>query len=170
MAGEIRQNEFSFSEKEAEAVARCELGVGDLPRKALFWAALIILLTIGARILLEMPLPSLRMTGMYGAVILAWTLFLVYIRIRLRDTARELAKRTLFFSEEGDGFTLHEFSTEMRYHARFDEITAIEKGEYICRITSPMGRVCLPVRVLSSGFRDTLDQLEGAQHMTREWM
>lgn len=170
MAAEIRQKEFSFSEKEAEAAARCELGVGDLPQKSLFWAALIILLSIGARILLEMPLPSLSMTGMYGAVILAWALFLIYIRIRLRDTARELSKRTLFLTEEENGFTVHEFSTEMRYHTRFDEITAVEKGEYICRITSPMGRICLPVSAMSSGFRDTLDSLEGAQHTMREWM
>ncbi len=170
MAEEIRQKEFSFSEKEAEAAARCELGVGDLPRKALFWAALIILLSIGARILLDMPLPSLKMTGMYGAAVLAWALFLVYIRIRLRDTARELAKRTLYLTEEENGFTVHEFSTEMRYHARFEEITAVEKGEYICRITSPMGRICIPVRAMSSGFRDALDSLEGAQHMMRDWM
>ena len=46
MAEEIRQKEFSFSEKEAEAAARCELGLGDLPRKALFWAAVIILMSI----------------------------------------------------------------------------------------------------------------------------
>ena len=170
MAEEKRQREFSFSEKEAEAAARCELGVGDLPRKTLFWAALIILLSIGARILLDMPLPSLRMAGMYGAAALAWTLFLIYIRIRLRDTAREMGKRSLILTEEADGFTVHEFSTEMRYHARFDEITAVEKGEYICRITSPMGRICIPVSAMSSGFRDRLDALEGAQHTVREWM
>lgn len=170
MAEDYRQTEFSFSEKEAEAAARCELGVGDLPGKAMFWAALILLVSIGVRILTDMPLPSFRMLGMYGAAALAWVLFLIYIRIRLRDTARELRKRTLFLSEDESGFMVHEFSTELRYHARFKDITAVEKGEYICRITSPMGRICIPIRAMSSALRDTLDGLEGAQHITRDWM
>ena len=170
MADELRQTEFSFSEKEAEAAARCELGVGDLPRKMLFWAALILLLSVGVRILLDIPLPSLRMLGMYGAAVLTWVLFLSYIRIRLRDTAREMGKRTLYLTEEEDGLTIHEFSTELRYHTRFSEITTVEKGEYICRITSPMGRICIPVSAMSSSLRERLDSLEGAQHITRDWM
>ena len=165
-----RQTAFTFSEKEAEATARCELGVGDLPRKTLFWAALILLVSIGVRIIMDLPLPSFRMMGMYGAAALVWVLFLSYIRIRLRDTAAELRKRTLFLTEEEDGLTVHEFSTELRYHTRFSEITAVEKGEYIFRITSPMGRICIPVSAMSSSLRERLEGLEGAQHITRDWM
>ena len=170
MAEEIRQTTFSFDEDEAKAVARCEVGVGDLPGKATFWIVFAVLLSVGAGIILELPLPSANMLGIYGATALLWILFMIYIRHRLRVTEEELKKRTLILVEETGGFALYEFSTELRYHAGYEEITAVEKGDHIYRISAPMGRICLPVRKIPSEFRDRLESLKDARQIPRNWM
>jgi|GEM_PF-2139889 len=170
MAEDIKRTVFSFGEEESEAAARCEVGTGDLPERASFWMVLVILLTIGARIMMDLPLPSLQMTGMYAAALLMWVLFLIYIKFRLRKTAEDLRKRELVLITSGEGFAVYEFSTDLRYHTAFSEITSVERGDHVYRITSPMGRICLPVRKLPAEFRDRLEQLPDAAHTARRWM
>ena len=170
MAEQNNQKAFSFSEKEAEAAARCEVGTGDLPEKTAFWMALAILLSLGVRLIFELPLPPFSMIGIYGAVALVWILFMIYIRSRIKATAKDIAGRTLFLHIEEDGFAVYEFSTELRYCTLNRDITEVEKGEYIYRITSPMGRICLPLREMPAEFRDRLEQLEGAAHSVKSWM
>ncbi|MBQ5341254.1 MAG: hypothetical protein J6W57_04535 [Oscillospiraceae bacterium] len=170
MAETIKQTAFSFDDNEAKAVARCEVGTGDLPGKATFWLVFAVLVSLGIRVIFELPLPSANMLGIYGATALLWILFLFYIRHRLHVTEEELKKRSLILVEEDEGFALYEFSTELRYHAGYDEITSVEKGEHIYRISAPMGRICLPVRKIPSEFREKLDSLEGAKQIPRSWM
>lgn len=170
MTEKIKQTTFSFDEDEAKAVARCEVGVGDLPGRATFWLVFAVLISVGAGVIFELPLPSVNMLGIYGATVLLWILFLFYIRHRLRVTEEDLKKRTLILVEEDSGFALYEFSTELRFHAGYDEITAVEKGDRIYRISAPMGRVCLPVRKIPAEFRDRIDSLKDAQQITRNWM
>ena len=170
MAEDLKQTEFSYNEKEAEAVARCETGVGDLPSKAAFWIILMILITISIRIIFELPLPPMSMMGMYGATLLLWILFSVYIRHRIRVTAEDLKKRTLYLVWEEEGFSVYEFSSELRYHTAYEEIASVEKGEQIYRITSPMGRICIPVRTAPAEFRDMIEKRENVQIITRRWM
>ena len=170
MAETVKQTAFSFDDNEAKAVARCEVGTGDLPGKATFWLVFAVLISLGIRVIFELPLPSANMLGIYGATALLWILFLFYIRHRLHVTEEELKKRSLILVEEDEGFALYEFSTELRYHASYDEITSVEKGEHIYRISAPMGRICLPVRKIPSEFREKLDSLEGAKQIPRSWM
>ena len=170
MAETIKQTAFSFDDNEAKAVARCEVGTGDLPGKATFWLVFAVLVSLGIRVIFDLPLPSVNMLGIYGATALLWILFLLYIRHRLRVTDEELKKRSLILVEEDEGFALYEFSTELRYHAGYDEITSVEKGEHIYRISAPMGRICLPVRKIPSEFKVKLDSLEGAKQIPRSWM
>jgi hypothetical protein len=170
MAETVKQTAFSFDDNEAKAVARCEVGTGDLPGKATFWLVFAVLVSLGIRVIFDLPLPSVYMLGIYGATALLWILFLFYIRHRLHVTEEELKKRSLILVEEDEGFALYEFSTELRYHAGYDEITSVEKGEHIYRISAPMGRICLPVRKIPSEFRVKLDSLEGAKQIPRSWM
>ncbi|MBQ5342140.1 MAG: hypothetical protein J6Z24_01580 [Oscillospiraceae bacterium] len=170
MAETVKQTAFSFDDNEAKAVARCEVGTGDLPGKATFWLVFAVLVSLGIRVIFDLPLPSVNMLGIYGATALLWILFLFYIRHRLHVTEEELKKRSLILVEEDEGFALYEFSTELRYHAGYDEITSVEKGEHIYRISAPMGRICLPVRKIPSEFRVKLDSLEGAKQIPRSWM
>lgn len=170
MAEGIKQTTFSFDEEEAKAVARCEVGVGDLPGRATFWLVLAVLVSLGIRILFDLPLPSMNMLGLYGATALLWILFLIYIRHRLRVTEEELKKRTLILVQEETGFALYEFSTELRFHTGYEEITSVEKGEHIYRISAPMGRVCLPVKKMPAEFRDRIDSLSEAENTPRSWM
>ncbi|MBP1554890.1 MAG: hypothetical protein J6U30_02300 [Oscillospiraceae bacterium] len=170
MAETVKQTAFSFDDNEAKAVARCEVGTGDLPGKATFWLVFAVLVSLGIRVIFDLPLPSVNMLGIYGATALLWILFLLYIRHRLHVTEEELKKRSLILVEEDEGFALYEFSTELRYHAGYDEITSVEKGEHIYRISAPMGRICLPVRKIPSEFRVKLDSLEGAKQIPRSWM
>ena len=170
MAETVKQTAFSFDDNEAKAVARCEVGTGDLPGKATFWLVFAVLVSLGIRVIFDLPLPSVNMLGIYGATALLWILFLFYIRHRLHVTEEELKKRSLILVEEDEGFALYEFSTELRYHAGYDEITSVEKGEHIYRISAPMGRICLPVRKIPSEFREKLDSLEGAKQIPRSWM
>ena len=170
MAETIKQTTFSFDGDEAKAVARCEVGTGDLPGKTTFWLVFAVLISLGIRVLFDLPLPSVNMLGIYGATALLWILFLFYIRHRLHVTEEELKKRSLILVEEDEGFALYEFSTELRYHAGYDEITSVEKGEHIYRISAPMGRICLPVRKIPSEFREKLDSLERAKQIPRSWM
>ena len=170
MAETIKQTAFSFDDNEAKAVARCEVGTGDLPGKATFWLVFAVLVSLGIRVIFDLPLPSVNMLGIYGATARLWILFLLYIRHRLRVTDEELKKRSLILVEEDEGFALYEFSTELRYHAGYDEITSVEKGEHIYRISAPMGRICLPVRKIPSEFKVKLDSLEGAKQIPRSWM
>ena len=170
MAETVKQTAFSFDDNEAKAVARCEVGTRDLPGKATFWLVFAVLVSLGIRVIFDLPLPSVNMLGIYGATALLWILFLFYIRHRLHVTEEELKKRSLILVEEDEGFALYEFSTELRYHAGYDEITSVEKGEHIYRISAPMGRICLPVRKIPSEFRVKLDSLEGAKQIPRSWM
>ena len=170
MAETVKQTAFSFDDNEAKAVARCEVGTRDLPGKATFWLVFAVLVSLGIRVIFDLPLPSVNMLGIYGATALLWILFLFYIRHRLHVTEEELKKRSLILVEEDEGFALYEFSTELRYHAGYDEITSVEKGEHIYRISAPMGRRCLPVRKIPSEFRVKLDSLEGAKQIPRSWM
>ena len=170
MAETVKQTAFSFDDNEAKAVARCEVGTGDLPGKATFWLVFAVLVSLGIRVIFDLPLPSVNMLGIYGATALLWILFLFYIRHRLHVTEEELKKRSLILVEEDEGFALYEFSSELRYHAGYDEITSVEKGEHIYRISAPMGRIGLPVRKIPSEFRVKLDSLEGAKQIPRSWM
>lgn len=170
MAEEIKRTEFSFSREEAEAAARCETGIGDLPSVAAFWIALVMLLSIAARILFDIPLPATGLLGMYGVTALLWILFSVYIRHRIRITAAAIIKRYLHLVTEEERFSVYEFADEIRYHAAYSEIAAVEKGEYIYRITAPIGRICIPVRVVPSEMKERLETLENAEHITRRWM
>lgn len=170
MAEDFKQTEFSYNEEEAAAVAKCEVGTGDLPEKTAFWIILAVLLTIGIRIVLELPVPPLNVLGMYGATLLLWILFMIYIRHRLRVTAEDIRKRSLILVTEEEGFSVYEFSTDLRYHARFEEITSVERGEHIYRISAPVGRICIPVRTAPAALRDRLETLEKAEHLERRWM
>ena len=170
MAEETKRNEFSFSKEEAEAAARCETGIGDLPSVAAFWIALIVLLSIAVRIIFDIPLPPMRVIGMYGVTALLWILFSIYIRHRIRITAAAIMKRYLHLVTEEERFSVYEFADEIRYHADYNEIATVEKGEYIYRITAPIGRICIPVRAMPSEMKERLESLESAEHITRRWM
>ena len=170
MEEDVRRTGFSFSGEEAEAAARCETGVGDLPSAAAFWMVLIILLSLGVRVIFDLPLPPLSTIGLYGATALLWILFSVYIRHRIRVTAEDIKRRYLHLVTEKEGFSVYEFEREIRYHAAYSEISAVEKGDHIYRITAPIGRICIPLKDVPEEMKARLETLEGAQHITRRWM
>ena len=144
--------------------------MGDLPSRTVFWVILTALFSIGIRVVADMPVPSLSVLGMYGATLLLWVLFMVYIKHRLSVTARDIENRTLYLLTEEDGISVYEFSTELRYHTAFEEITEVERGDLIYRISAPMGRICIPVRSSPAELRDRLESLEGAVPTARRWM
>ncbi len=162
--------EFRFTEEEAMITARCEIGVGDLPRRLSLILAAATLAVFGLRLAKKMPLPSFSMMGCYAAAAAAWIIMLVYIKKRLSMTARDIASRTLYLYYGEDGAELYEVTERFRYHAPFGDITAVERGDKVCRITAPMGRICFPLRLLSASQLQKLDGLENAKHIRRDWM
>lgn len=163
------RREFSYDDREAEIVARCETGAGDLPRTMTVWFACGIVAVALLRIIRNMPLPTLQMLGCYAAAITAWVLFTVFINYRIRQTAAELKKRILILYFGDDGIELYEYTTELRYHCRFEDIELVERGDSICRVTSRTGRICLPLRLLSAEEIRKLDA-STERNIRRDWM
>ena len=143
MTDKAVKREFSFTDREAGIVARCELGVGDLPR---------------------------RLSLMLGAAVTAWVVFLVYLDRRLKLTAGDIASRTLGLYWSGEGMELYDYAGQLRYRAEFSQVETVERGDLVCRISSPMGKVCVPLRLLSASELQALDGLEQARHVRRSWM
>ena len=170
MNEESERREFRFTEEEAYITARCEIGVGDLPRKLSTVLAIAALFTAAVRLIMGLPLPSFAMLGCYAAALAAWVIMMVYIRWRLKVTAKDIASRDLYLYYGDDGVEMYEVTERLRYHAPFDDITAVERGDRVCRITAPMGRICFPLRLLSASELQKLDGLEKAGHLRRDWM
>lgn len=170
MNGNAERREFRFTKEEAEITARCEIGVGDLPRRLSVILASALAAVLLLRIILDMPLPSFATLGCYAAALAGWIIMLVYIRRRLGITSRDIASRTLYLYWGDEGAEMYEPAGDLRYHARFDEITAVERGDRVCRISAPMGRICFPLRLLDAGELKQLDGLENAKHLRKDWM
>ena len=169
-AGNERRR-FVFTDEEAAIVARCEIGVGDLPRRLYCWMAIALLFVFALRPALGMPLlPSFAVLGCYAAAAAAWIILMVYIDRRLKITARDIASRELYLYFGKDGVEMYEDTESLRYHAPFPDISLVERGDRVCRITAPMGRICFPLRLLSAEELRQLDGLENAGHLRRDWM
>lgn len=146
-----RTEPFIYTAEEAAAAARHELGVGELP----FYLSLLLAACFGAVLLARTRmglslLPPFSVLGVYAAAVGAWCIFLVYIRIRLRQTAAALQKRSFTLHVQQSGFAVFEFDTSSRYHAAYADITAVKSEQPVICITAPMGRVCLPQRIFTA--------------------
>ena len=89
MTDKAVKREFSFTDREAGIVARCELGVGDLPRRLSLMLGATAAATVALRAARKMPLPSFALLGCYAAAVTAWVVFLVYLDRRLKLTAAD---------------------------------------------------------------------------------
>ncbi len=170
MTDKAVKREFSFTDREAGIVARCELGVGDLPRRLSLMLGATAAATVALRAARKMPLPSFALLGCYAAAVTAWVVFLVYLDRRLKLTAADVASRTLGLYWSGEGMELYDYAGQLRYRAEFPQVETVERGDLVCRISSPMGRVCVPLRLLSASELQALDGLEQAKHTRRSWM
>ena len=146
-----RTEPFIYTAEEAAAAARYELGVGELP----FYLSLLLAACFGAVLLVRTRmglslLPPFSVLSAYAAAVAAWCIFLVYIRIRLRQTAAALQKRSFTLLAEKEGFAVFEFDSASRYHAAYADITAVKSEPPVLCITAPMGRVCLPHRIFTA--------------------
>lgn len=158
-----------MSPEDAEIIARADTGTGDLPR--LLSTGMIIAMTaiILLRMILEMPLPSFKVLGAYAVALVAWISMLLYVRFRVKATAEEIKGKPFYLRVNGEGIAAGKFEDDLSYRALWDEIEVVEKGDRIYRITSPMGRLCLPRTALSSDERERLESLE-AIIINRNWM
>ena len=170
MSDKAAKREFRFTDEEAMIAARCELGVGDLPYRLSLMLAATVAVTAALRALRKMPLPSFSVLGCYVAALAAWILFLVYVDRRLKATAKDIGSRTLCLYWSEEGAELADYAGQSLYRTSFAEAEVIERGDRVCRITSPMGRICFPLRLLSASELQALDGLERAKHVRRNWM
>ncbi len=108
MTDKAVKREFSFTDREAGIVARCELGVGDLPRRLSLMLGATAAATVALRAARKMPLPSFALLGCYAAAVTAWVVFLVYLDRRLKLTAADVASRTLGLYWSGEGMELYD--------------------------------------------------------------
>ena len=170
MSDDIKPVRFAFTEKEAEAAARCELGIGDMPRTMSMILTAAVVLTVAVRIAKKMPLPSFRLMACYGACLAAWIFFLILTNRRLKRTAEDIRARDLYFSFDDIGLYLRDENSKRRFACSLDEVQAVEKGELICRVSCPAGRFCFPLRLADDLRMRELDSLQTASHITRSWM
>ena len=141
---------FIYTAAEAAEAARCELGVGSLPRDlsaALVLGFLAVLL--GRSGLGLSLLPPFSVLGAYAAAAAAWCIFMVYIRIRLKQTEAAIKSRSLTLAKNESGFCVYEYETQPLYHTAFADISALKKQLHTLHITAPMGRICLPARLFT---------------------
>ena len=162
--------EFSFTARAAGLVASCEPAVGALPRRPSLPLRATAAATVALRAASKMPLPSFALLGCYAPAVTAWVVFLVYLDRRLKLTAADVASRTLGLYWSGEGMELYDYAGQLRYRAEFSQVETVERGDLVCRISSTMGKVCVPLRLLSASELQALDGLEQARHVRRSWM
>ena len=160
---------FYLSPEEALAVAKAETGIGNLPVQMSFALVVMVIAVILIRMIMDLPLPSFRMIGAYAVAFVAWTGLITYSKFKVRSTAEELNGKPYCLSVSEAGISAGKFRDDLSYRTQWNDIQIIEKGSVIYRITSPMGRLCLPRTALSSEEREKLESLE-AVHVERSWM
>lgn len=160
---------FYLSSEEAEVIAKAETGIGDLPRQLSMGMVIMLMAVIILRIIMDLPLPSFRMLGAYMVAIVAWITLVSFSRVRISRTAEEMKNKPFYLKVSETGIFAGKFSDDFSYHSSWNDIQVVEKGTYIYRITSPMGRLCLPRTALSSVERDKLESLEAIQ-VEKKWM
>ena len=167
MDNEVRA--FTFSPDEAEAVSRAETGSGDLPERMSGVMIVILIVSVLLRMVLDLPLPSVRTLGGYSVAVTGWLMLMFYVRHRKKAVRTELEKGQyyLFWSETGIG--VGRYRDETFFQTEWQEIRVIEQGDRIFRITAPAGRLCLPNRILSAKERAFLNGL-AAEKVRVNWM
>ena len=83
---------FYLSPEEAEAVAKAETGIGDLPRQMSMGLVIMLMAVIVLRIIMDMPLPSLKAIGAYVVALVAWVILVVHSRFKVKQAAEELSQ------------------------------------------------------------------------------
>ena len=151
---------FYLSPEEAEVIAKADTGTGDLPRKLSFGMVIMFIAVILLRMIFDMPLPSMRTMGFYLVAVLAWIGIVVYSGIKVKQTAEELKGKAFYVKVTDEGIAAGKHQDDLSFHAMWNDIQIVEKGSLIYRITSPMGRLCLPRTALSSWEREKLESLD----------
>ena len=165
-----KNTEFSFNREESMILARCELGVGDLPRTASMALTAVFICSAAMRVFMKMSFPSVSVLGVYGVCLSGWILFIIYINRRLKLTAEETAKRRFHVSIAENEIALYEYDSELVFKTGISEIETIEYGSVMYRISSPGGRVCMPKRIFSKEEDNMLENLKSARRIHRYWM
>ena len=160
---------FYLSPDEAAAVAKAETGIGDLPRQMSFGLVLTVIAVILIRMIMDLPLPSFRMIGAYAVAFTAWIGLIIYSKFRVNQTAQELKDKPFYLRVSEEGLSAGKYRDDLSYRAAWNEIQMVESGSLIYRITSPMGRLCLPKTALSAEERGKLESLETVR-IEKKWM
>ena len=160
---------FYLSPEEAEAVAKAETGIGDLPRQMSMGLVIMLMAVIVLRIIMDMPLPSLKAIGAYVVALVAWVILVVHSRFKVKQAAEELKGKPYYLRVSEAEVAAGKYRDDLTYHAVWNDIQMIERGSLIYRITSPMGRLCLPKTALSYEEREKLETL-GTIQVERKWM
>lgn len=150
---------FYLNTEEAEAVARADTGAGDLPRQLSTGMVVIMIFIILIRMILYMPFPSFRTLGAYAVALVAWILMIWYVKHRVRITRDELKGKPYFLRISETEIAAGKYEDNLSFRTTWNEIGKVEMGRWIYRITSPMGRLCLPKSALSAQERDRLESL-----------
>ena len=160
---------FYLSSEEAEAITKAETGIGDLPRHLSMGMVIMLMAVILLRMILDLPLPSFRMLGAYLVAIAAWLILVSFSGVRIRKTTEEIKNKPFFLKISEAEIFAGKYKDDYSYHVMWSDIQMVERGELIYRITSPMGRLCLPRTALTSAERDKLESLEAIQ-VEKKWM
>ena len=109
--------------------------------------------------ILYMPFPSFRTLGAYAVALVAWILMIWYVEHRVRITRDELKGKPYFLRISETEIAAGKYEDDLSFRTTWNEIGKVEMGRWIYRITSPMGRLCLPKSALSAEERDRLESL-----------
>lgn len=166
---EKEQRVFYLNDREAEAVAKAEVGSGDLPEKLSSAMAVLLIAVLILRIALHMPIPQFRVLGAYLVALTAWVLTVLYINRRVKRTAEELNGRSFYLDMSENGIAVGKYRDETFFHAGWDEIRMVETGSLIYRFTAPIGRVCVPRQLFTAQEKEKIESLN-VKSVRRSWM
>ena len=145
------ETSYMMSAEESEITAKWQLGVRNLSQPlALALLGAVALIEVARRTSF-LPAPGWTFLAADAVAVMLFVGCIYLLDKKVKACAGAIAKRRLNISVSDERLNVAEGGRSV-YSCDIGEITRVEAGPRVARITSPAGAICVPLRALPEGF------------------
>ena len=145
------ETSYVMSAEESEITAKWQLGVRNLAQPlALALLGAVALIEVARRTSF-LPAPGWTFLAADAAAVIMFVGCIYLLDKKVKACAKAIAERKIDISVSDERLTLTEEGKRI-YGCDLDDITRVEAGPRVARITSSAGAICIPLRALPEDF------------------
>lgn len=156
------EKSYAMTAEEAEITAKWQLGIRNAAQPLSLALLAAVALVEVARRLTRLPLPDWSFIAADAVAVMLFVACLYLIDKRVKERAAAIAQRRITLIYDGGRLALAEGGRRI-YECGGDEITRVEAGPRVVRITSEAGSICIPRSALSDELVAALRERLGKQ-------